>query len=157
MGKKPNFKPSRSQKNNVSSVLKMGNTQAVIEREVIEARKPVLQARPATSPKSVDSRKKKLSHLKILLEYAEKKELTQMLNELGDELGHNVQFSIFARALLLVALAKKDDLVASARNYNNLERPSNSNVQAFRAYEEQISNMIFEGLDLSGLPPERRG
>ena len=154
MGKKPNFKPSRSQKNSVSNVLKMENTQ-----QVVETRKPLVQARTVTPPaqKTVDSRKKKLSHIKILLEYAEKKELTQMLNELGDELGHNVQFSIFARALLLVALAKKDDLIASARNYNNLERPSNSNVQAFRAYEEQISNMIFEGLDLSGLPPERRG
>lgn len=154
MGKKPNFKPSNSQKSSVSNVLKMSNTQVEVAKPTISHVRQVTQ-QPA--PKPLDSRKKKLSHLKILLEFAEKKEITQMLNEIGDVLGHNLQFSIFARALLLVSLAKKDDLISIAQRYENIERPSNSNVEAFRAYEEQISNMIFEGLDLSGQAPDRRG
>ncbi len=57
--------------------------------------------------RQVDSRKKKLAHLKTLLEFEEKKEITGMLRDIADVVGHNIQFSIFNRGLLLAALSQK--------------------------------------------------
>jgi hypothetical protein len=75
--------------------------------------------------RQIDSRKKKLAHLKTLLEYEEKREITALLRDLADVVGHNIQFSIFNRGLLLAALAQKEEFLRVAQKIAGLERPSN--------------------------------
>jgi hypothetical protein len=105
--------------------------------------------------RQIDSRKKKLAHLKTLLEYEEKREITALLRDLADVVGHNIQFSIFNRGLLLAALAQKQDFLRVAQKMAGLERPSNGDVEAFREYEAQIGQMIFAAFDMRGTAPKR--
>jgi len=88
----------------------------------------VVEDKPSIPVKrQIDSRKKKLAHLKTLLEYEEKREITEMLRDIADLVGHNIQFSIFNRGLLLAALAQKDSFLRAAQKLAGLvimERPT---------------------------------
>ncbi|MCU1274539.1 MAG: hypothetical protein JWO48_1970 [Bryobacterales bacterium] len=108
-----------------------------------------------TPRRQIASRKKKLAHLKTLLEYEEKKEIAALLRDIGDIVGHSIQFSIFNRGLLLAALAQKNDFLRSAEKLAGLERPSNGDVEAFREYEAQIGQLIFRAFDIRGEAPRR--
>lgn len=172
MASKPSFRSNAVSKVDLTSTLQRGAISRVPEPPPIELRpaSPATEA-PSTrliTPKSAgepqpvpvlrrqtDSRKKKLAHLKTLLEYEEKKEITAMLREVADIVGHNIQFSIFNRGLLLAALAQKNDFLRSAEKIAGLERPSNGDVEAFREYEAQIGQMIFRAFDIRGNAPRR--
>jgi hypothetical protein len=78
-----------------------------------------------------------------------------MLRDIADAVGHNIQFSIFNRGLLLAALAQKDEFLRAAEKVAGLERPSNGDVEAFREYEAQIGQMIFRAFDIRGEAPRR--
>jgi len=105
--------------------------------------------------RQIASGKKKLAHLKTLLEYEEKKEITALLRDIGDIVGHSIQFSIFNRGLLLAALAQKSAFLRTAEKLAGLERPSNGDVEAFREYEAQIGQLIFRAFDIRGDAPRR--
>jgi hypothetical protein len=74
---------------------------------------------------------------------------------LADVVGHNIQFSLFNRGLLLAYLAHKDGFLRAARRFEGLERPSNGDVEAFRDYEAEIGQLIFSALDIRGNAPKR--
>ena len=59
-------------------------------------------------------------------------------------------------ALLLAALAQKDEFLRAARRFEGLERPSNGDVEAFREYEAEIGQMIFSAFDIRGAAPKRQ-
>jgi hypothetical protein len=120
--------------------------------------RPTLAVEEFSTPaprRQIDSRKKKLAHLKTLLEFEEKKEITGMLRDIADIVGHNIQFSIFNRGLLLAALSQKADFLRAAEKIAGLDRPSNGDVEAFREYEGQIAQMIFRAFDVRGNAPRR--
>jgi hypothetical protein len=79
----------------------------------------------------------------------DKKEITAMLRDSADAIGHNIQFSIFNRSLLLAALAQKDEFLRAAEKVAGLERPSNGDVEAFREYERRSDSSYF-GRSISG-------
>ena len=162
MGKKPNFKQRSGKTANVSQVLAQGASNAqrkpkplpveeapalqVAEQEVRHVPRKTIQ-----KPRSkVATQKRKLSHMKILLEYGEKKEISGLLDRIGDELGHTVQFSIFARALLIAVLSQEKELIEAAQEIAHIERPSNSEVEALREYETYIGQMIHDALGFRG-------
>lgn len=161
---KPNFRSNAVSKVDLSSTLQRGAVHRVEEPSPSPApvasvpRQPVIvEERPTFAPrKQVDSRKRKLAHLKTLLEYEEKKEITNLLHEIGDIVGHSLQFSIFNRGLLLAALAQREDFLRVARKIQGLDRPSNGDVEAFREYEAQIGQMIFDAFDIRGSTAKRR-
>lgn len=174
MATKPSFRSNAVSKVDLTSTLQRGAinrvvepTQAVGTPASVAVAAPVferpqnppvpMEERPAFAPrKQLDSRKKKLAHLKTLLEYEEKKEITNLLHELGDIIGHGLQFSIFNRGLLLAALAQREDFVRVARKIQGLERPSNGDVEAFREYEARIGQMIFDAFDVRANAEKRR-
>lgn len=163
MAGKPSFRSSAVSAIDLTSTLQRGAVSRPVESVAPPAPRPgpvpiaVVEERPAATPrKQIDSRKKKLAHLKTLLEYEEKKEITGLLRELADVVGHNIQFSIFNRALLLAALAQKDEFLRAARRFEGLERPSNGDVEAFRQYESEIAQMIFSAFDIRGTAPKRQ-
>lgn len=176
MATKPNFRSNAVSKVDLTSTLQRGAINRVVEPShpvvapipsqaapaapVFERpQNPPMQIeeRPAFAPrKQLDSRKKKLAHLKTLLEYEEKKEITNLLHELGDVIGHSLQFSIFNRGLLLAALAQREDFLRVARKIQGLERPSNGDVEAFREYEARIGQMIFDAFDVRASAEKRR-
>lgn len=159
MAKKPNFGDGLRRKNNVSTVLQAAapSTQRndpLIVRQVNE--RPSAEVdREMREKKAVKSQRKKLSNAKVLLEYEEKREIELFMRELGDRIGHRIQFSVFTRALLLTIMANRDMLFRVAEDFAGLERPSNSDVEAFRAYEGQIRAMIFDALRLKGRATDR--
>jgi hypothetical protein len=175
MAAKPSFRSNAVSKVDLSSTLQRGAIGRFAEpTPAVEAKQaPIVEQRPApvvAEPRSrpvietsltiapkrqIDSRKKKLAHLKTLLEYEEKKEITNMLHELADVIGHNIQFSIFNRGLLLAALAQKDDFLRVAEKLQGLERPSNGDMEAFRDYESKIGQLIFNAFDIRGSAPRR--
>ena len=168
MASKPNFRSNAVSRVDLSSTLQRGAiartaepTPAVEPKQsaateprassaLLEPRsRPTSEVSLTIAPKrQIDSRKKKLAHLKTLLEYEEKKEITTMLHELADVIGHNIQFSIFNRGLLLAALAQKGDFLRVAEKLQGLERPSNGDVEAFREYEAKIGQLIFNAFDI---------
>lgn len=164
MSSKPTFRSNAVSRVDLSSTLQRGAISRAPEPVQPEPRR-VLPPEPPTPPpvsaaipiqrRQVDSRKKKLAHLKTLLEYEEKKEITDMLRDIAGVVGHNIQFSIFNRGLLLAALAQKNDFLRAAEKYANLERPSNGDVEAFREYEAQIGQMIFSAFYIQGSAPRR--
>lgn len=160
MATKPNFRSNAVSRVDLSSTLQRGAINRLPEPTPIEvvAPAPPRQEEPRlTIPQKTHpaSRKKKLAHLKTLLEYEEKKEITAMLREIADIVGHNIQFSIFNRGLLLAALAQKEDFLRAAEKLAGLERPSNGDVEAFREYEAQMGQMIFRAFDIRGNVPRR--
>jgi hypothetical protein len=68
--------------------------------------------------------------MKTLLEYEERKDVIGMLREVGEIVGHDLNFSIFNRGLLLAALSQKNDFLRAAEKIAGLERPSNGDVEA---------------------------
>ena len=162
---KPEFKPSNSQRSNVSQILQMAAPMSAAEGPppqpppLFESRGAVhepAQERPgdvgAANEKSrpvIDSRRKKLAHLKTLLEYREKKEINGLLFKLSNEIGHTIHFSIFNRGLLQVALEQEQELLLAAQANAGLARPSNCEIEALRHYERQIGQMIFTAFGLS--------
>jgi hypothetical protein len=164
MAGKPSFRSSAVSKVDLTSTLQRGALVRIPEPSAPEIRLAPQPSHgpqpPETAPVQVgrrqtDSRKKKLAHLKTLLEFEEKKEITAMLREVADVVGHNIQFSIFNRGLLLAALAQKDEFLRSAEKLAGLERPSNGDVEAFREYEAQIGQLIFRAFDIRGTAPRR--
>lgn len=160
MSTKPTFRSNAVSRVDLSSTLQRGAISRAPEPVQPEPRRvlPPEPPAPAAVPiqrRQVDSRKKKLAHLKTLLEYEEKKEITDMLRDIAGVVGHNIQFSIFNRGLLLAALAQKKDFLRAAEKYANLERPSNGDVEAFREYEAQIGQMIFSAFYIQGSAPRR--
>jgi hypothetical protein len=154
---KPNFRSNAVSRVDLSSTLQRGAISRVPDPVPIEIRPSLVVEEPtAPAPKrQIDSRKKKLAHLKTLLEYEEKKEITAMLRDIADVVGHNIQFSIFNRGLLLAALAQKSEFLRTAEKIAGLERPSNGDVEAFREYEAQIGQLIFRAFDIRGTAPRR--
>jgi len=155
---KPNFRSNAVSKVDLTSTLQRGALLRVPEVAApVESRPVLVRDEMAVPPpkRQIDSRKKKLAHLKTLLEYEEKKEITTMLREIADAVGHNIQFSIFNRGLLLAALAQKDAFLRAAEKLEGLERPSNGDVEAFREYEAQIGQLIFRAFDIRGEAPRR--
>lgn len=162
---KPNFKSSAVSRVDLSSTLQRGAVQRAEEpaatpapAQIAVVRTPaVVEERPIVAPKrqQIASRKKKLAHLKTLLEYEEKKEITNLLHDIGEVVGHGIQFSIFNRGLLLAALAQKDAFLRVAQKIEGLERPSNGDVEAFREYEAHIGQLIFDAFDIRGTAPFR--
>jgi hypothetical protein len=153
---KPNFRSNAVSKVDLTSTLQRGALLRVPEAPLES--QPVLVREEVSAPtpkRQIDSRKKKLAHLKTLLEYEEKKEITSMLHEIADAVGHNIQFSIFNRGLLLAALAQKDAFLRAAEKLEGLERPSNGDVEAFRDYEAQIGQLIFRAFEIRGEAPRR--
>jgi hypothetical protein len=154
---KPSFRSNAVSKVDLTSTLQRGAIMRIPEAAPVETRPVLVREEPSTpAPKrQIDSRKKKLAHLKTLLEYEEKKEITGMLRDIADAVGHNIQFSIFNRGLLLAALAQKDEFLRAAEKVAGLERPSNGDVEAFREYEAQIGQLIFRAFDIRGDAPRR--
>jgi hypothetical protein len=145
MAAKPNFRSNAVSKVDLTSTLQRGAISRLPDPAPIEIR-PTVAREEISVPaprRQTDSRKRKLAHLKTLLEYEEKKEITSMLRDIADIVGHNIQFSIFNRGLLLAALAQKLDFLRSAEKIAGLERPSNGDVEAFREYEAQMGQMIY--------------
>src|SRR5437867_627243 len=140
MASKPSFRSNAVSKVDLTSTLQRGAISRVPDPAPLELRPTfTVEEFPTPAPRrQIDSRKKKLAHLKTLLEYEEKKEITSMLREIADIVGHNIQFSIFNRGLLLAALAQKSEFLRTAEKLAGLERPSNGDVEAFREYEAQI-------------------
>ena len=164
MATKPNFRSSAVSKVDLSSTLQRGAVHRVEEpaaapppTQMAVVRQPTPETdRPIAAPKrQIGSRKKKLAHLKTLLEYEEKKEITNLLHDIGEVVGHGIQFSIFNRGLLLAALAQKDAFLRVAQKIEGLERPSNGDVEAFREYEAHIGQLIFDAFDIRGRAPFR--
>ena len=155
---KPNFRTNVVSKVDLTSTLQRGAVSR-IEPAVIPLSEPrpiaVVEEVSRPIKRQMDSRKKKLAHLKTLLEYEEKREITSMLREIADVVGHNIQFSIFNRGLLLAALAQKESFLRAAQKLEGLERPSNGDVEAFREYEAQVGQLIFRAFDISGTAPRR--
>jgi hypothetical protein len=157
MASKPSFRSNAVSRVDLTSTLQRGAISRVPDPAPAEIR-PVLVTAELAIPivgRQIASRKKKLAHLKTLLEYEEKKEITAMLRDVGDIIGHGIQFSIFNRGLLLAALSQKDDFLRAAEKIAGLERPSNGDVEAFREYEGQIAQMIFRAFDVRGTAPRR--
>ena len=154
---KPNFRSNAVSRVDLTSTLQRGAVNRLPEIAPVEPRPPAaIDAVPIpTIKRQIDSRKKKLAHLKTLLEYEEKREITEMLREIADVVGHNIQFSIFNRGLLLAALAQKQEFLRAAQKCAGLERPSNGDVEAFRDYEAQVGQLIFRAFDISGNAPRR--
>jgi len=155
---KPNFRSNAVSKVDLTSTLQRGALLRIPEPPVPVEDRPAVVREEISGPlpkRQIDSRKKKLAHLKTLLEYEEKKEITSMLREIADAVGHNIQFSIFNRGLLLAALAQKDAFLRAAERLEGLERPSNGDVEAFREYEAQIGQLIFRAFDIRGEAPRR--
>lgn len=155
---KPNFRSNAVSRVDLTSTLQRGAVTRLPEPATIEPVRPtfVVEEKPSIPVKrQIDSRKKKLAHLKTLLEYEEKREITEMLRDIADVVGHNIQFSIFNRGLLLAALAQKDSFLRAAQKLAGLERPSNGDVEAFREYEAQVGQLIFRAFDISGNAPRR--
>jgi hypothetical protein len=155
---KPNFRSNAVSKVDLTSTLQRGAIMRLPEAAPSVESRPVLVRDEAPLPvpkRQIDSRKKKLAHLKPLLEYEEKQEITSMLREIADAVGHNIQFSIFNRGLLLAALAQKDAFLRAAERLEGLERPSNGDVEAFRDYEAQIGQLIFRAFEIRGDAPRR--
>ena len=154
---KPNFRSNAVSRVDLTSTLQRGAINRPPEIVPTELRPPVaVEAVPTpTVKRQIDSRKKKLAHLKTLLEYQEKREITEMLREIADVVGHNIQFSIFNRGLLLAALAQKHEFLRAAQKLAGLERPSNGDVEAFREYEAQVGQLIFRAFDINGNAPRR--
>lgn len=162
MSTKPTFRSNAVSRVDLSSTLQRGAISRAPEPAPAELRRALPPEPPIPTPvpapvqrRQVDSRKKKLAHLKTLLEYEEKKEITDMLRDIAGVVGHNIQFSIFNRGLLLAALAQKNDFLRAAEKFANLERPSNGDVEAFREYEAQIGQMIFSAFYIQGSAPRR--
>ena len=149
---KPSFRSNTVSRVDLTSTLQRGAVNRLPDPAPVETRPSVtIEPPPAAVPKrQIDSRKKKLAHLKTLLEYEEKKEITAMLRDIADIVGHNIQFSIFNRGLLLAALAQKAEFFRAAEKIAGLERPSNGDVEAFREYEMQIGQLIFRAFDIRG-------
>lgn len=155
---KPNFRSNAVSKVDLTSTLQRGAPLRVPEPAAPVESRPALVREEFSAPapkRQIDSRKKRLAHLKTLLEYEEKKEITSMLREIADAVGHNIQFSIFNRGLLLAALAQKDAFLRAAERLEGLERPSNGDVEAFREYEAQIGQLIFRAFEIRGEAPRR--
>lgn len=157
---KPNFRSNTVSKVDLTSTLQRGAITRLPEPAApLEISRPsiVTEERPSTPvvKRQIDSRKKKLAHLKTLLEYEEKREITDMLRDIADVVGHNIQFSIFNRGLLLAALAHKESFLRAAQKLAGLERPSNGDVEAFREYEAQVGQLIFRAFDIHGNAPRR--
>jgi hypothetical protein len=159
MATKPSFRSNAVSKVDLTSTLQRGAIHRVEEPDSppVAARHAVtIEERPSFSPrKQIASRKKKLAHLKTLLEYEEKKEITNLLHDIGGIVGHGIQFSIFNRGLLLAALAQRDEFLRVAQRIQGLERPSNGDVEAFREYEAHIGQMIFDAFNIRGTAPTR--
>lgn len=155
---KPNFRSNAVSKVDLTSTLQRGALTRLPEVVVPMEARPQVAVEAVQSPpvkRQIDSRKKKLAHLKTLLEYQEKREITDMLREIADVVGHNIQFSIFNRGLLLAALAQKQEFLRAAQKLAGLERPSNGDVEAFREYEAQVGQLIFRAFDINGTAPRR--
>jgi hypothetical protein len=154
---KPSFRSNAVSKVDLTSTLQRGAISRLPEVPPLEVRPTVpVEALPLPpARRQIDSRKKKLAHLKTLLEYQEKREITEMLREIADVVGHNIQFSIFNRGLLLAALAQKHEFLRAAQKFAGLERPSNGDVEAFREYEAQVGQLIFRAFDINGNAPRR--
>jgi hypothetical protein len=154
---KPNFRSNAVSRVDLTSTLQRGAINRVSEIVAVEPRPPAPIEAVSMLPikRQIDSRKKKLAHLKTLLEYDEKRAITEMLREIADVVGHNIQFSIFNRGLLLAALAQKEEFKRAAQKLAGLERPSNGDVEAFRDYEAQVGQLIFRAFDISGSAPRR--
>lgn len=160
MATKPNFRANAVNRVDLTSTLQRGAINRLPEppmMEIVPPPAPRSEEPRLTIPQKAHptSRKKKLAHLKTLLEYEEKKEITAMLREIADVIGHNIQFSIFNRGLLLAALDQKDAFLRAAEKLSGLERPSNGDVEAFREYEAQMGQMIFRAFDIRGNAPRR--
>jgi hypothetical protein len=157
MAVKPNFRSNTVLKTDLTSTLQRGAISRVPEPSPMEVRPTPVFEQPIPTParRQVESRKRKLAHLKTLLEFEEKKEITALLRDVADIIGHNIQFSVFNRGLLLAALAQKDDFLRSAERIAGLDRPSNGDVEGFRDYEAQIGQMIFRAFGVSGNAPRR--
>jgi len=152
MTAKPNFRTTGVMKADLKSTLQRGAIARMPDAAPEEMRPAPVLEHPAPPPpmrRQVESRKKKLAHLKTLLEFDAKKELTALLRDIADIIGHNIQFSVFNRGLLLAALAQKEDFLRSAERIAGLDRPSNGDVEAFREYEAQISQMIYRAFGVS--------
>ena len=151
---KPDFRPTSSHRSSISQVLQItpaptfetSSSEDVKEPTPffgkaarITGEAPRVEAQTSASlSKPVDSRRKKLAHLKTLLEYGEKKDLNDLLYRIGNEVGHTIHFSIFNRGLLQAALSHEQELLRAAQKYEGLERPSNCEIGALRHYEKQI-------------------
>ena len=157
MASKPSFRSNAVSRVDLTSTLQRGAISRVPDPAPVEIRPALVveEVRTSAQKRPVDSRKKKLAHLKTLLEYEEKKEITAMLRDVGDIIGHGIQFSIFNRGLLLAALAQKSEFLRTAERIAGLERPSNGDVEAFREYEAQIGQLIFRAFDIRGDAPRR--
>lgn len=158
MTAKPNFRTTGVMKTDLKSTLQRGAISRAPDVSPLEFRPAQLIEHPASPPpvrRQVESRKRKLAHLKTLLEFEEKKEITGLLRDVADSVGHNIQFSVFNRGLLLAALAQKDDFLRAAERIAGLERPSNGDVDGFREYEAQIGQMIFRAFGVNGSAPRR--
>jgi len=157
MTAKPNFRSNAVLKTDLKGTLQRGAIGRVPDIGPVEARpiQVVDQSAPPAARRQVESRKRKLAHLKTLLEFEEKKEITALLRDVADIIGHNIQFSVFNRGLLLAALAQREDFLRSAERIAGLDRPSNGDVDGFREYEAQIGQMIFRAFGMSGNAPRR--
>ena len=158
MATKPNFRSNAVSKVDLSSTLQRGAVNRIPEPiPPLQLQPSPVESLPAptVSRRTVDSRKRKLAHMKTLLEYEEKKEITGFLDDIGDVLGHSVQLSIFNRGLLLATLANKEAFIAAAEKFRGLKRPSNGDVEAFREYEAQLGQMILTALDFTGVARAR--
>jgi hypothetical protein len=151
---KPNFRSNAVSKVDLTSTLQRGAISRLPEPTPIEPR-PTLVREETTasiSRRQLDTRKKKLAHLKTLLEYEEKKDITAMLREIADAIGHNIQFSVFNRSLLLAALAQKDAFLRVAEKLYGWkgQLPWSDREGWFDARQTGLFSDRFASRDLSG-------
>src|SRR5947209_8986135 len=98
MAVKPNFRSNTVLRSDLKSTLQRGAISRMPDAIPVEIRPlaPVVEhSTPQPARRQIESRKKKLAHLKTLLEFEEKKEITALLRDVADIVGHNIQFSVF--------------------------------------------------------------
>ena len=130
---KPNFKSNTVLKTDLTSTLQRGAIGRVPDPAPVEARPtPVIERSiPAPARRQIESRKRKLAHLKTLLEFEEKKAITALLRDVADIVGHNIQFSVFNRGLLLAALARRTTFCAQQKGSPVLRDRQTATSKAF--------------------------
>lgn len=116
---------------------------------------PLEQPKTPPAKLRMESRRRKLAHLKTLIEYDRKREIESLFRQISDVVGHTIPFSIFSRGLLLAALAQREELLLAAQKISDLGRPHNEDADALQRYEAEIAQLIFRAFDLRKKVPTR--
>jgi len=85
----------------------------------------------------------------------ESKNIDQATIRLSSQLGIRLEMSKITRALWEVYIKHEDDILRSMSTGGPTERPSNTDPVALAEFDEQLAEMIAEGLRLSGMRSRR--